>query len=85
MKVYINKYKNHWISPLTIVDYMFFWTAWSKCSRYKGYTPDSEWIDSPKWADRLADYLTPVSHAIQWAWDLVDRKIDYVHVDYWDV
>lgn len=85
MKTYINKYKNHWISPYTIVDYMFFWTAWSKCSRNKLYIPNEEWIDTPKWADKLGDYLEPVSHAIQWVWDLVDRKIDYVKVDYWDV
>ena len=33
MRVYINKYKDHWISPYTMLDYAFFWTDWSKCSR----------------------------------------------------
>ena len=33
MKVYINKYKDHWISPYTMLDYLFFWKDWSKCSR----------------------------------------------------
>lgn len=84
MKVYLNKYKNHWISPITIVDYMFFWTAWSKCSRNKLYIPDEEFVDSPKWADKLADRLTWLSKTIQWVWSRLDRKIDYVKIDYWD-
>ena len=83
MKVYINKYKNHWISPLTIVEHMFFWTDWSKCGRSK-VVNDAEWIDTPKWADDLSDKLLPLSKAIQWVWDKVDRKIDYVKVDRWD-
>ena len=33
MKVYINKYKDHWVSPYTMLDYIFFWKDWSKCSR----------------------------------------------------
>jgi len=35
VKVYISNYKDHWISPYTFLDYMFFWTDWSKCSRNK--------------------------------------------------
>lgn len=84
MKCYINKYKYHWISPLTIVDYLFFWTDWSKCSRRKDFVPDEQWVDSPKWADNLAKNLEWLSHTIQWVWDRVDRKIDYVKIDYWD-
>ena len=85
MKVYLNKYKYHWISPITIVDYMFFWTDWSKCSRNKYVIRNEDWVDSPKWADELADKLTPISKVIQWVWDKIDHKIDYVHIDRWDV
>lgn len=84
MKVYLNCYKNHWISPITIVDYIFFWTDWSKCSRNKWIVDDKDWVDSPKWADDLADKLTWLSKSIQWVWDKIDRKIDYVKVDNWD-
>lgn len=35
MKVYISKYRDHWISPYTMLDYLFWWTDWSKCSRWK--------------------------------------------------
>jgi hypothetical protein len=34
MKIYISGYRDHWISPYTMLDYMFFWTDWSKCSRW---------------------------------------------------
>lgn len=84
MKVYINGYKDHWISPVTIVDYLFFWTDWSKCSRSKKFIRNEEWIDSPEWADKLADKLTPISKAIQYVWDKIDRKIDYVKIDRYD-
>lgn len=84
MKVYINNYKDHWISPTTIIDYMFFWTDWSKCSRNKWFIKDEDWVDSPEWADKLADNLEWLSRTIQWVWDKVDHKIDYVKVDRWD-
>ena len=84
MKVYINGYKEHWISPVTIVDYLFFWTDWSKCSRSKKFICNEQWIDSPEWADKLADKLTPISKAIQYVWDKIDRKIDYVKIDRYD-
>ena len=96
MKVYINKYKDHWISPYTILDYVFFWTDWSKCSRtwsLKDSLEDesqslqgakSRYIERPDWTDAWADKLMPISQAIQWVWDKVDRKIDYVKIDRWD-
>ena len=96
MKVYINKYKDHWVSPYTMLDYIFFWKDWSKCSRSwkledslnddievtKG--GKSRYIERPDWVDKWADHLTPISVAIQWVWDKVDRKIEYVKIDRWD-
>jgi hypothetical protein len=84
MKVYLNGYKDHWISPITIVDYMFFWTKWSKCSRNKWIIEDKDWVDSPEWADKLADKLTPISNAIKWIGDKIDRPIRYVKIDRYD-
>jgi hypothetical protein len=96
MKVYINKYKDHWISPYTMLDYVFFWTDWSKCAR--GWTltdtlkneadtirgEKSRYVERPDWCDVWSDRLVPVSRAIQWIWDRIDRKIDYVKIDRWD-
>jgi hypothetical protein len=92
MKVYINKYKDHWISPYTMLDYIFFWTDWSKCSRtwtLKDTLADdlsekSSYIERPEWTEKWVDRLVPVSQAIMWAWDKVDHKIDYVKIDRWD-
>jgi len=87
VKVYINKYKDHWISPYTIIDYAFFWTDWSKCSRKKGIPSledEKNYVEHPEWVEKATDYLTPISRAIQWVWDKVDRKIDYVKIDRWD-
>ena len=91
MKVYINKYKDHWISPYTMIDYAFFWTDWSKCSRDKSLQAalddmdgTKKYIEHPEWVEKLSDKLVPISKAIQWVWDKVDRKIDYVKIDYWD-
>jgi hypothetical protein len=96
MKVYINKYKDHWISPYTMLDYIFFWTDWSKCSRtwkLKDTLEDedrkikgekSTYIERPDWTDVWSDRMMPISKAIQWVWSKVDRKINYVKIDRWD-
>ena len=91
MKIYINKYKDHWISPYTILDYMFFWTDWSKCSRNSNIQSALDeldgkykYIEHPEWVEKWSDRLTPISKAIQWVWDKIDRKINYVKIDKWD-
>jgi len=87
MIVYINKYKDHWISPYTILDYMFFWTDWSKCSRKKGIPTledEKNYVEHPEWVEKWSDRLLPISKTIQWVWDKVDHKIEYVKIDRWD-
>jgi hypothetical protein len=84
MKVYINKYKNHWISPYTIIEWLFFWTEWSKCARSKDFIPNDQWISSPAWVDKAADKIEPLSRTIKWVSEKVNRKIDYVKIDRWD-
>jgi len=87
MKIYINKYRDHWISPYTMMDYVFWWTDWSKCSRDKrirSLEEESQYIERPDWTEKWADRLNPISLAIQWVLDRVHPKIDYVKIDYWD-
>lgn len=84
MKVYINGYKDHWISPHRIVDYMFFWTDWSKCNRDRWIIADEDWVETPAWADKLADKLSWLSYSMKFIGDLFDRKINYVKIDRWD-
>ena len=90
MKVYISDYRDHWISPYTMLDYAFFWTDWSKCSRDKTVIRSLEeerkhkYIERPEWAERWSDRLTPISRAIQWVWDCVHPPIKYVKIDRYD-
>ena len=91
MKVYINKYKDHWISPYTILDYMFFWTDWSKCSRDKSVQAaiddmngTKKYVEPPEWVEKWSERLVPISKFIQWVLDKIDRKINYVKIDRWD-
>lgn len=88
MKVYLSNYRSHWISPYTILDYMFFWTKWSKCSRDKRaytYPEPDDWVDPPAWVEKWSDRLTPISIFIQKVLDKIHPQIKYVKVDYWDV
>ena len=79
MKVYISNYRNHWISPYTVLDWIFFWTDWSRCSRWTleqrladEQRENSEWVDHPEWTDRWADRLEPISR-------FVNRVLDRIH------
>ena len=90
MKVYISGYRDHWISPYTMLDYAFFWTDWSKCARDKTVIRSLEeerkhkYIERPEWTEKWADRLTPVSRAILWVWDRVHPAIKYVKIDRYD-
>jgi hypothetical protein len=91
MKIYKSCYRNHWISPYTVIDYVFFWTEWSKCSRnstLQTAIDEAEgkykYIEHPEWVDRWADRLSPISRALQWFLDLVHPQIKYVRIDPWD-
>jgi hypothetical protein len=91
MKVYTSKYRNHWISPYTILDYVFFWTGWSKCSRDQGLQSalddidgTKKYVEHPEWVERWSDRLTLVSQGIQWVLDRVHPPIKHVKIDHWD-
>ena len=69
MKVYINKYKDNWISPYTILEKIYFW-------REIDY-------DEPV-IDKLSSILLPFCEFYHWIANKVNRKIDYVKIDGWD-
>lgn len=72
MKVYINNYRSHWLSPYTILEKVLFWKDWGNIDH------DTPWVE--KWSDRL----TPICQAIQKVLDVIHPKIDYVKIDRWD-
>lgn len=69
MRVYISNYRDHWISPYTILEKIFFW-------REIDY--DEPIID--KWSNRLE----PISKAIKKILDTVRPRVVDVKIDYWD-
>ena len=84
MKIYKSNYRNHWISPYTVLEYIFFWTAWSKCGRNKGVIEDRDYVDHPAWVERATDYISPVCQAVKWVLDLVHPQINIVRIDRYD-
>ena len=72
MKIYINNFKSHWLSPYTILEKVLFWKDWDNIEY------DTPWVE--KWSDRLS----PICRALQSFLDFVDPKINYVKIDYWD-
>ena len=72
MKVYINKYRNHWLSPYTILEKVVFWKdVWEE-------NGETTWVKT--WVDRLNPYCVALGKFL----DEVNPKIDYVKIDPWD-
>lgn len=69
MKIYLSNYRDHWLSPYTILEKVFFW-------REIDY-------DEPK-IDRLANILEPFCQALFKFLEFVHPRINYVKIDKWD-
>ena len=69
MKVYISKYRNHWISPYTVLEKIFFWREIE--------------YDEPL-IEKLANMLNPISIGLQKFLDFVHPRIQYVKIDHYD-
>jgi len=70
MKVYISKYRDHWLSPYKIAEKLCFWRE----------------IDYDEaWVRRLNKMLEPVMTGIRWVLDKVHPRIEYVKIDRYDV
>lgn len=72
MKVYISKYRDHWVSPYTILEKVLYWKDWENISY------DTPWVD--KWATRLE----PFCKAWCWFLDKIHPPVNYVKIDYYD-
>lgn len=74
MKVYLNNYRNHWISPFTIMKKILFWKRWTD--------PDFDLYDDRN--DCYTDWLNGPCTWLQRVLDVVHPKIDHVKIDQWD-
>ena len=72
MKVYIGKYRNHWVSPYTILERVLFWLDWENID-----------YDTP-WVERWANRIEPFSLAWRSFLDTVHPPVKYVKIDRWD-
>jgi hypothetical protein len=77
MKVYLNNYRHHWISPYDILKAVCFWEKDDDVFYNLEDKPDAPY---EKWVNRLS----PICNAIQKFLDFVHPKIDYVKIDEWD-
>ena len=72
MKIYTSKYRNHWVSPYTILEKVIFWKNWEEIDY------DEPWVK--KWTDKIL----PFSQALQKFLDFVHPEVNYVKIDRWD-
>lgn len=72
MKVIISNYRNHWLSPYTILERVLFWKDWNNIS-----------YDEP-WVERWANRLEPACQALQWVRQRIHPRYTCVKIDRWD-
>ena len=77
MKIYINKYRYHWLSPYTILKTVCFWEKDDDVFYNHEDKPGNKY---EPWIKRL----DPICGALMRFLDIVHPKIDYVKIDYWD-
>jgi hypothetical protein len=77
MKVYINCYRSHWLSPYTILKFVCFWEKDDDIFYNHEDKPDAPY---EKWVNRLQ----PICEFGQKVMDKIHPKIDYVKIDRWD-
>jgi hypothetical protein len=72
MKVYISGYRDHWLSPYTVLEKVLFWKDW-----------DNIEYETP-WVERWSDRLLPICTALQKVLDFIHPKVNYVKIDRYD-
>ena len=77
MKIYISNYRNHWISPYTILKKICFWEKdEDRIYNIKDdpNNPYKKWVNS----------LNPICKVLQNILDFIHPQIRYVKIDRWD-
>ena len=77
MKVYISNYRNHWVSPYTILKVICFW------EKDDDVFYNHEDVPGHKY-DKWVNFLNPFCVAWQKFLDFVHPEIKYVKIDRWD-
>ena len=77
MKVYISNYRDHWLSPYTILKAVCFWEKDDGVFYNLEDKPDHKY---EKWINML----NPICIGLQKVLDFIHPKINYVKIDRWD-
>jgi hypothetical protein len=77
MKVYISGYRNHWLSPYHILEFVCFWEKDNDVFYNHEEKPGNKY-------DKWVNFLNPICQGVQKILDVIHPKIDYVKIDYWD-
>jgi hypothetical protein len=77
MKVYINNYRHHWLSPYHILEFVCFWEKDNDVFYNHEDKPNHTYT---KWVERIE----PFSKFMMKVMDIIHPKIDYVKIDRWD-
>ena len=77
MKVYINNYRDHWLSPYTILKAVCFWEKDDSVFYNHEDKPGHKY-------DKWVNFLNPICQALQKFLNIVHPRITYVKIDYWD-
>jgi hypothetical protein len=77
MKIYISNYRNHWLSPYTILKTVCFWEKDDDVFYDHEDTGKGPYV---KWVN----FLNPVCGALHKFLDFVHPKIDYIKIDRYD-
>ena len=77
MKVYISGYRNHWLSPYHILEFVCFWEKNNDVFYNLEDKPNAPY---EKWVN----FLDPICKAMSKIMDVIHPKVDYVKIDYWD-
>lgn len=70
MKVYTSNYREHWISPYTIIEKAVFWRDIN--------------VLEEEWVVPVVKFLTPISKGIQWVLNRIYPRVNYIKIDPWD-
>jgi hypothetical protein len=77
MKVYLSNYRDHWLSPYTILKAVCFWEKDDDVFYDHEDTGKGRYV----W---WVNFLTPICQALQKFLDFVHPQITYVKIDRWD-
>ena len=77
MKIWISNYRNHWISPYTILKKVCFWEKNDDVFYDLEDTGEGKYV-------KVVNFLDPICGAIHKVLDFIHPRFTYVKIDRWD-